>query len=53
VLAAGPLWRDLGLSGRDEVTDILTRYFPALVARNVDEMRWEDSLRENSRCRLD
>ena len=38
------LWRDLGLSGRDEVTDMLTRYFPALVARNVDGMRWKKFL---------
>ena len=35
------LWRDLGLSGRDEVTNMLSRYFPALVARNVDGMRWK------------
>jgi nitrogen fixation protein NifQ len=38
------LWRDLGLSGRDEVTDMLSRYFPALVARNVDGMRWKKLL---------
>ena len=38
------LWRDLGLSGRDEVTDMLSRYFPALVARNVDGMRWKKFL---------
>jgi nitrogen fixation protein NifQ len=38
------LWRDLGVSGRDEVTDMLCRYFPALVARNVDGMRWKKFL---------
>jgi nitrogen fixation protein NifQ len=38
------LWRDLGLGGRDEVTDMLSRYFPALVARNVDGMRWKKFL---------
>jgi nitrogen fixation protein NifQ len=38
------LWRDLGLNGRDEVTDMLSRYFPALVARNVDGMRWKKFL---------
>jgi nitrogen fixation protein NifQ len=38
------LWRDLGLTGRDEVTDMLSRYFPALVARNVDGMRWKKFL---------
>ncbi|MGF6770758.1 nitrogen fixation protein NifQ [Paraburkholderia sp. GAS199] len=38
------LWRDLGLAGRDEVTWMLTRYFPALVARNVDNLRWKKFL---------
>jgi nitrogen fixation protein NifQ len=38
------LWRDLGLSGRDDVTRMLTRYFPALVARNVDNLRWKKFL---------
>ncbi len=38
------LWRDLGLSGRDEVTDMLSQYFPALVARNVDGTRWKKFL---------
>jgi nitrogen fixation protein NifQ len=35
------LWRDLGLKGRDDVTQMLERYFPALVARNVDGLRWK------------
>jgi len=38
------LWRDLGLSGRHDVTDMLSRYFPALVARNIDGMRWKKFL---------
>jgi nitrogen fixation protein NifQ len=35
------LWRDLGLTGRDDVSDILTRHYPRLVARNVDNLRWK------------
>lgn len=35
------LWRDLGLSGRDNVTDLLTRHYPALVARNTANLRWK------------
>jgi nitrogen fixation protein NifQ len=38
------LWRDLGLAGRDEVTWMLTRYFPALVVLNVDNLRWKKFL---------
>jgi nitrogen fixation protein NifQ len=38
------LWRDLGLSGRDDVTRMLERYFPALVARNVEGLRWKKLL---------
>jgi nitrogen fixation protein NifQ len=38
------LWRDLGLSGRDEVTWMLTRYFPTLVALNVANLRWKKFL---------
>ncbi|MFC0402023.1 nitrogen fixation protein NifQ [Paraburkholderia rhizosphaerae] len=35
------LWKDLGLDGRDDVTEILTRHYPKLVARNVDGLRWK------------
>ncbi|RFU49885.1 nitrogen fixation protein NifQ [Paraburkholderia sp. DHOC27] len=35
------LWRDLGLAGRDEVSAMLERFFPALAARNVDNLRWK------------
>ncbi len=38
------LWRDLGLNGRDDVTQMLERYFPTLVARNVDGLRWKKFL---------
>ncbi|CAE6723468.1 hypothetical protein R69927_01207 [Paraburkholderia domus] len=38
------LWRDLGLAGREEVTWMLTRYFPALVGLNVDNLRWKKFL---------
>ncbi|MEI5999059.1 nitrogen fixation protein NifQ [Paraburkholderia bengalensis] len=38
------LWRDLGLDGRDDVTAILTRHYPQLVARNVDGLRWKKLL---------
>ncbi|SIT47723.1 NifQ [Paraburkholderia piptadeniae] len=38
------LWRDLGLDGRDDVTDILTRHYPQLVARNLDGLRWKKFL---------
>lgn len=38
------LWRDLGLAGRDEVTWMLTRYFPTLVVLNVANWRWKKFL---------
>ncbi|WP_144142411.1 nitrogen fixation protein NifQ [Paraburkholderia sp. BCC1884] len=38
------LWRDLGLAGRDEVTWMLTRYFPTLVALNTSNLRWKKFL---------
>ena len=38
------LWRDLGLDGRDDVTAILTRHYPQLVARNTDNTRWKKFL---------
>jgi nitrogen fixation protein NifQ len=38
------LWRDLGLAGREEVTWMLTRYFPTLVALNVANWRWKKFL---------
>ena len=38
------LWRDLGLSGRDDVTALLTRHYPGLVARNTGNLRWKKFL---------
>ncbi|MEN8513027.1 nitrogen fixation protein NifQ [Burkholderia sp. RS02] len=38
------LWRDLGLDGRDAVSAMLDRYFPALAARNVAHLRWKKFL---------
>ncbi|MGU7782221.1 nitrogen fixation protein NifQ [Burkholderia sp. PU8-34] len=38
------LWRDLGLDGREAVTGMLERYFPALAARNVHNLRWKKFL---------
>lgn len=38
------LWRDLGLANRDEVTWMLTRYFPTLVELNVAGLRWKKFL---------
>lgn len=38
------LWRDLGLRGRDDVTCMLERFFPEIVARNVEGLRWKKLL---------
>ena len=38
------LWRDLGLSGREDVTALLTRHYPGLVARNTGNLRWKKFL---------
>ncbi|MBR7990129.1 nitrogen fixation protein NifQ [Burkholderia cenocepacia] len=38
------LWRDLGLDGRDAVSAMLARAFPALAARNVAHLRWKKFL---------
>lgn len=38
------LWRDLGLTGRGEVTWMLTRYFPTLVVLNIADLRWKKFL---------
>lgn len=35
------LWRDLGLRGRDDVTRMLERFFPEVVARNAEGLRWK------------
>lgn len=38
------LWRDLGLTGREDVTALLTRHYPELVARNTRNLRWKKFL---------
>jgi nitrogen fixation protein NifQ len=38
------LWRDLGVDGREAVSDMLERYFPTLAARNVANLRWKKFL---------
>lgn len=38
------LWQDLGLPSRDTLTLLIRRYFPALAARNVDNMKWKKFL---------
>jgi nitrogen fixation protein NifQ len=38
------LWRDLGRAGRDDVTQMLTRFFPEVVARNREGLRWKKLL---------
>ncbi|HTR05352.1 MAG TPA: nitrogen fixation protein NifQ [Paraburkholderia sp.] len=38
------LWRDLGLRGRGDVTHMLERFFPEVVARNVEGLRWKKLL---------
>jgi nitrogen fixation protein NifQ len=38
------LWRDLGLSGREDVTFLLARHYPGLVVRNVRNLRWKKFL---------
>ncbi|KND60831.1 Nitrogenase FeMo-cofactor synthesis molybdenum delivery protein NifQ [Candidatus Burkholderia verschuerenii] len=38
------LWRDLGLSGRDDVTAMLGRHYPELIARNTENLRWKKFL---------
>ncbi|MBR9973427.1 nitrogen fixation protein NifQ [Magnetospirillum sulfuroxidans] len=35
------LWMSLGLEGRAQLSAILVRHFPALVARNDHDMRWK------------
>ncbi|MEN4922994.1 nitrogen fixation protein NifQ [Achromobacter spanius] len=43
------LWRDLGLSGREDVTALLARHYPGLVLRNVHNLRWKKFLAYSAR----
>jgi nitrogen fixation protein NifQ len=38
------LWRDLGLTSRDDVSAILQRHYPRMVALNLEAMRWKKFL---------
>lgn len=38
------LWQDLGLFSRDELTQLMQRFFPALASANVDNMKWKKFL---------
>ncbi|MBF0310752.1 MAG: nitrogen fixation protein NifQ [Magnetococcales bacterium] len=40
-LGGNHLWQDLGLSCREELTAMLQRGFPSLVARNASDMKWK------------
>jgi nitrogen fixation protein NifQ len=40
------LWRDLGLTSRDDVTALLTHFFPSLVVENTANLRWKRFLAE-------
>jgi nitrogen fixation protein NifQ len=35
------LWQDLGLPNREVLSCLLCHYFPALAARNVNNMKWK------------
>lgn len=35
------LWQDLGLLQRDELTRLMSEWFPALAAANADNMKWK------------
>ncbi|WP_395666740.1 nitrogen fixation protein NifQ [Methylocella sp.] len=35
------LWQDLGLLARDELTRLMLQRYPALAARNVENMKWK------------
>lgn len=38
------LWQDLGLSGRQDVSGLLSRHFPALARGNTQALRWKHYL---------
>lgn len=35
------LWQDLRLASRAELTQLIVHWFPALAARNTDNMKWK------------
>jgi nitrogen fixation protein NifQ len=38
------LWQDLGLGSRSELSGLIGRWFPALVAKNAFDMKWKKFL---------
>ncbi|HEV6966025.1 nitrogen fixation protein NifQ [Roseateles sp.] len=38
------LWQDLGLGSRSELSALMRHWFPALVERNVGDMKWKKFL---------
>lgn len=40
-LAENHLWQDMGFRSRTELRNYLTAYFPALVAKNSQDMKWK------------
>lgn len=38
------LWQDLGLASRAELSALMRRWFPGLVARNAGDMKWKKFL---------
>jgi nitrogen fixation protein NifQ len=38
------LWQDLGLWSRADVTELMTKNFPTLAAKNVHDMKWKKFL---------
>lgn len=38
------LWQDMGLESRAELSALMARWFPALVARNHQDMKWKKFL---------
>lgn len=43
-LGANHLWQDLGLTGREDLSALMQRHFPALAARNDRDMKWKKFL---------
>jgi len=43
-LRSNHLWQDLGLSSRDELSDLMKRHFAPLAARNAQNMKWKKFL---------
>lgn len=35
------LWQDMGFESRTDISQLLARHFPALYAKNVDNMKWK------------